>query len=207
MTLRVLPGDVGFAQGTGLLQRTIRHTTRGPREEKTWANHALMFTHKGAVGPVPRAEQAWAVEALWRVEHNPWWERHESESGYRIRIYRPDFVMPTEMRGIVQHALEHEGERYGWWKLGTHLLDRVLFDDKKVLSSFLRVDSRPICSYLVARAFEEEGYRYAFGDIPPVAQDPDEMMDHTEKTSWMTPAQIAAQCLAQWSYVGETRIP
>lgn len=194
------PGDVGFTQGCGWLQGAIRLATRGPREEKTWANHALMFTTRGGVGPgLAPDRQAYAVEALWHVEVNPWYERHRKDHGTKLRVYRPTFLSPAERERVVETALAHVGERYGWWKLAAHLADRVLFDDRKVVSSFLRVDSRPICSYLVARAYEVAGHPKAFGPIPAAAQDPDEMMDFVDNATYRSPR--------AWRFVGEVAIP
>jgi len=201
--IRVQAGDVGFTRGTGLLQRAIRYATRGPNEEKTWANHVLLFTTPGTVGPAPRIDtdwgtgQAWAIEALARVEENHWYDRHKKEIGYTLRVYRPTFLTPETTARLVETARAHVGERYGWWKLLFHGVDRFVFNDRKVLSQFLRVDSRPICSYLVARAFQIAGYRAAFGPIVPAAQDPDEMLDWVDKSTYYDET---------WKYVGEFEV-
>jgi hypothetical protein len=199
-------GDVGFTQGTGSLAKAIRYATTGPREQKTWANHTLLFTKPGIVVPtgslVSPSWQAESIEALWKVERNPWWERHQGDHGSKIRVYRPDFLQAENKHGLIETALSHEGEKYGWWKLGTHLLDRWAFDDKKVVSNLLRVDDRPICSYLVGRSFEIAGYRYAFGDLEPRAQDPDEQMDYCQLSAEFNP-----DTMCTWTFVGEATIP
>lgn len=199
MTLWAKPGDVGFTHGRGIFQQAIRYVDVSPDGRKTWANHTLLFTREGRVGPVPTHQQAWAVEALWKVEHNPWWDRHRDEAGYRIRIYRPLFLQRPEAAGqIVANALSHKGERYGYWKLAAHALDRALFDGEKKISSLLFLDSRPICSYLVADAYGEEGYPRAFGGVPQGAS-PDSMLDYCEATSY------GAHPL--WAYVGDVEVP
>ena len=190
----VQAGDVGFTRGTGLFQQAIRYATRGPGEEPTWTNHSLMFTTAGAVGPAEPHRQARAIEALARVEENPWYARHRHETGYTIMVYRPTFLSPESMARLVETARAHIGERYGWWKLGAHLLDRIFFEDKKTVSNLLRIDDRPICSYLVARAYEIAGHPHAFGPIEARAQDPDEMMDHVDDATWLEPE--------TWNYVG-----
>ncbi len=191
------PGDVGFTRGTGLFQQAIRYVTQGPNEEKTWANHTLMFTTAGIVGDAPMLMQAHAVEALARVEENPWFDRHRTEDGYTLRVFRPTFLMPIQTRRLIETARSHIGQEYGWWKLGAHLIDRFLFDDRKVISNVLHVDDRPICSYLVARAYEVAGYPHAFGPIKAGAQDPDEMMDFCREETYHGTV---------WNYVGEYRV-
>ena len=196
MILNVDAGDVGFAHGTGWLQKAIRYVEKDPWERRpAWANHSLLFTRAGVVGPVPLERQAWAVEALWHVEHNPWWDRHKTESGYRVQVFRPLFLRDGAA-GVVAEALNHVGQRYGWFKLGFHAVDRVLFGGKETTSRLLFLDNRPICSYLVAQAFETAGYPHAFGTaIPARAQDPDDQHDHVTSGE------------GRWAYVGETVIP
>ncbi|KKL65069.1 hypothetical protein LCGC14_2158610, partial [marine sediment metagenome] len=75
MKLKAKAGDVGFAHGTGWLQKAIRYVEKDPWERRpAWANHSLLFTRPGVIGPstLMGPPQAWAVEALWHVEHNPW---------------------------------------------------------------------------------------------------------------------------------------
>ena len=200
-------GDVGFAHGDGWLQKSIRYVEKDPWERRpSWANHSLLFTRGGIVGPVPVERQAWAIEALWHVEHNPWWERHKTESGYRVQVFRPLFLESETVEGYIfpdsnlvrDEALKHEGQTYGWWKLGTHAVDRFVFGGREVTSRLMFLDDRPICSYLVAQAFEAVGYPHAFGAaIPARAQDPDDQ--HRYVTS-----SVAA---GRWAYIGETVVP
>jgi len=166
----------------------------------------LLFTKPGIIGPVAVERQAWAVEALWHVEHNPWWQRHEKESGYRVQVFRPLFLsedLPdgwsySEAGLVVAEALKHVGQRYGWWKLGTHAIDRFLFKGDEVTARLMFLDNRPICSYLVAQAFEAAGYPTAFGrHIPARAQDPDDQHDHV----------TSAEAVRRWAYLGEAVIP
>jgi len=186
-------GDVGFAHGTGWLQRAIRWAERAPGETPSWANHSLLFTRAGIVGTAPVAHQAWAVEALGRVEHNPWFDRHSNEAGYRVQVFRPLFVNYPGV--VVANALAHKGDKYGWWKLGAFLGDRFFFKGLPFLAKLLFLDNRPICSYLVGSAFEEAGYPHAFGPVPARAQDPDTQHDY------VTSGQ------GRWSYVGEVQVP
>jgi len=194
MTLRAEPGDVGFAAGNGWLQRAIRLVETSPGEAPTLVNHSLLFTRAGIVGPARRAEQAWAVEALGRVEHNPWYERHAKEDGYHVQVFRPLFLNWRDTGEVVVRALQHKGQRYGWWKLAAHLGDRYLFAGRSVLGRLLCVDSRPICSYLVGAAFEDAGYPHAFNGVPARAQTPDYQHDYVMSNN------------GRWSYIGEATV-
>jgi hypothetical protein len=189
-------GDVGFCRGRGFMSWAIREAQKRPGEAPSWANHTVLFTYPGSIGRnIPRAHQAHAIEALWHVEHNPWWERHREEDGYTVQVFRPLFLDWDDAPKVVDNAMAHLGARYGWWKLGFHLTDRVLFDGDRKLSRFLHVDSRPICSYLVAQAFADAGYPEAFGtEVPPQAQDPDDQHDHVTSG------------LGRWAFVGEYQI-
>ena len=203
-------GDVGFTAGKGILSSIIRHSTQARGEGETVVNHTLLFTRGGYVVPdphvIPSTHPALAVEALWKVEHHSWWHAHHHEAGTRIYVFRPAFLDEEAKRRVIQRALQHVGERYGWWKLLFHLGDHQAAQwgweapGEKKLSSLLRVDKRPICSYLVGRSFEEEGYPEAFGSkVPPQAQDPDDQWDYAI-ADWEAGG-------GHWRFVGSAEVP
>jgi hypothetical protein len=97
-----------------------------------------------------------------------------------VRVFGPvPPYTPDELQVFVAAADEFVGAKYGWWKLGFHLLDRAIFKGRKVLSALLRVDKRPICSYLAARVCATVGSD--FGMVPQAAT-PDEMLDYALAT-------------------------
>lgn len=177
----VMPGDIVFTRGTSLLGRLIRWAETGKGEEKTWANHVGVVVKAGHIVPseiggelTPPA--AVVVEALMRVECWEWWPAHKDETGAGLMVYAPR--IPEFRRAIIARAAEKfVGDKYGWWKLFFHLADRALFGGKKVFSSMLRIDKRPICSYVAAVAAAQAGV--SFGMIPRSA-DPDEMLDYCQ---------------------------
>ncbi len=198
-------GDVGFGHSSGVTGAPIRWATRSKNETPTWANHSLLFTTPGIVGPlgeletkaIPESKQARAVEALWHVKHHRWYKAHHKDTGYRVKVFRPTWLSLEEREAVVENALQHVGERYGWWKL-LFQFTRKASGGRINLAKLLFLDSRPICSYLVSNAFEEEGWPDAFGPkIPPQAQDPDDQHDFCEWASYEN---------ALWKYVGETGI-
>lgn len=173
----VEPGDILFTRGSTLLSRLIRWAQTDPKEEETWANHVGIVVKGGALSTtVPTWMQAEVVEALWKVELNRWAFRHATDKEYAFRVYRPlelDWCLPF----VVHYALKQVNKSYGWWKLFAHLGDRLIFRGKKVISRMLFVEEKPICSYLVAHAFEQCGVTFG---MPADATDPDEMLDYCE---------------------------
>lgn len=177
MSLKVVAGDVVFVRGQGVLQRLIRWAETEPGEEATWANHVAVVVKAGWLVPPDPSERrglAETVEALWRVEHNRWWNRHKADKGCEVMVYRHGNMTPDQVEHVTRYAMNQVGNKYGWWKLGVHLADRLIFGGKTRLSRWLCVDKRPICSYLVARAFEVVGI--GFG-MPAAVATPDEQLD------------------------------
>ncbi len=194
-------GDVFFTHSDSLLGKAIRWAETDPGETNgTWANHAGVVVEDGWLGdpeaalsqeylikgyPMP----AQVVEALWKTRRGPL-----DISKIEVRVFRP--VPPLtaeELERFVRRAESFVGATYGWWKLLVQLADRAIFNGRKILTTALYRDDRPICSYLAARvyAFAESADRqmarfkkrndvsrvFAFG-MPPQAADPDEMLDY-----------------------------
>lgn len=175
-------GDVFFTRSQGLLGRAIRWAESDPEETNgTWTNHTGVVVARGWIIPPDTDANVFAVviEALGHVRRQEWWTAHKREvqAGTQIiRVFRP--VPGLELRnlvGLLREAESYLGDRYGWWKLLFHLTDRVLFKGEKRVSRLLRIDSRPICSYLAAKSFYAAGRTFG---MPPQQADPDEMMDY-----------------------------
>ena len=186
-------GDIFFTRGSGLLSRLIQVATTEPKEAKTWANHTGGFVASGFVVPmfdydVPPAR---AIEALGKVEKNEWFHRHEKETGYQVAVFRHRTATPEMIARRCLYLERHVGDSYGWWKLGFHLADRLVFRNRKVFSRLLHKDDRPICSYLEAKSWGNIGIDFG---MSPESADPDEMMDwcqaHPETWEWVGTAEI-----------------
>lgn len=191
-----LPGDVFFTRSSSLLGRLIRWAEHDPKEEDgAWANHVGVVTMSGWIVPPKPRSAAWCfavvVESLWRTMRWEWFPAHKKEVGNEIRVYRLKNGLPSEQwRAFGDEANKFIGAKYGWWKLFAHLGDRVFFRGRKFLSGQLTIDGRPICSFRAAHIFAAAGV--SFG-VDPDAADPDEMMDHCERSE-------------EWVLVGSSKI-
>jgi len=184
LPLYAFRGDTFFTRSDSVLGKVIRWAETDPGEEKTWANHTGVVVKDGWLVPPSEAYKtpvlAVVVEALAHVMHQVWWTAHKDEvlKGQRIVAYGP--VEPRTMEEFAAfkfYAMSKVGARYGWWKLLFHGADRLFFKGKKRLSKLLRVDSRPICSYLAAEANFEQAMTFG---MSPQAATPDEMLDYCE---------------------------
>lgn len=193
-----LAGDVFFTRSSTLLGRLIRWGEKDKGEvEATWANHAGVVVADGWIGTpassLPGASdprpQAVVIEALWKTRKGPL-----KVNGTEVRIFRPvPGWTASELAVFLDAAETFVGNTYGWWKLGFQLADKIV--GRKLFTTLLHKDGRPICSYLMAKvvgAAESverimarigvlgktlNGRAYfAFG-IPPQTVDPDEAMD------------------------------
>lgn len=189
-------GDVFFTHSSSLLGVAIRWAETDPGETNgTWANHAGVVVEEGWIAPPsapdlpPGYAEAVVIEALWKTRQGPL-----NVSNVAVRVFRPiPPLTDEELDRLITRAASFVGDTYGWWKLLFQLGDRLIFQGKKVLTTALHHDERPICSYLVAKAYayaesqERQMARfkktndvsriYAFGFAPQTA-DPDEMMDY-----------------------------
>lgn len=196
-------GDTFFTHSSTLLGRVIRWGETDPGETNgTWANHAGVVVEDGWIGEDGAAVDvgpgrtlrigrdvpaAIVIEALWKTRRGPL----DLSKGLEVRVFRPIPEYTEEERNrFVIAAAKYVGDTYGWWKLLVQLADRQIFKGRKVLTTALYRDDRPICSYLAAKVNEAArpigtvvrypGERLAswpgFG-MPPQAADPDEMMD------------------------------
>jgi len=218
----VKAGDTFFTHSTTLLGRLIRWGETDPGEVKgsTWANHAGVVVEDGWIGePLSPQSEAWdevisrlvagrgaslsvalvgptkqavVIEALWHTRKGPL-----VLGSTLVRVFRP--VPAYDEHERERFALEAEtfvGDKYGWWKLGAQLADRLAFKGRKVIGALLFKKDRPICSFLagfvnhMAQGKERVSARvlaglvngaaiYAFG-VPPQSCDPDGMLDWCE---------------------------
>jgi cell wall-associated NlpC family hydrolase len=178
------PGDVFFTRGRGWLSRAIRFFTRRIGESRTKVNHVGVVVEAGwmkngrheqeAGFTRPGEKEAVVVEALSRVR------KHTLASEYldrrtEVAVYRPRGLGSDELEKAVDWAQRQVGHPYGWFRLIGHFLDWFLLG-AYVFRRLFRTKRYPICSYLVAEAFEQVRHRF-FGE-PPDEVSPDDVWDY-----------------------------
>jgi hypothetical protein len=114
---------------------------------------------------------AQTIEALWHVEHTTWFDRHEDET-CSVELWRPRL---PQSNAHIHRELEwlhrQVGNRYGWWKIGLILGQRLLRIPFKKL---MFIEERPICSVLSAIGKKLGGISF---DRDPMDCTPDNMHD------------------------------
>jgi hypothetical protein len=161
------PGDVLVTRGTGWLSKAIRVFTRRIGESRTKVNHVGLVVEGGPL------EEAWVVEALWKVVRRRLVEGYGSKRSPALGIFRPTNLSEEEIRAVVAAAEGYVGRRYGVLKLVAHLADWVL-QGAYVFRRLTNDDRYPICSWLVAHAFKKAGKHFG---VAPGAASPDDVWD------------------------------
>lgn len=161
------PGDVYLTKGTSFVARLIRTFTTRFGESRSQVNHVGIVVTEGGV------DRAVVVEALSKVKKHPM-ARYQNKTKTAVAVFRPLDLTPEQIGMVVAKALEYEGRSYGYGKIVAHFLDWVL--QGAYLFRRLTSDDRyPICSWVVAYAFEKARPRF-FG-VDPGSADPDDIWD------------------------------
>lgn len=160
------PCDLVLTRGRGLLSRAIRFFETGKGEQRARVNHCAIVTTAGYPWDVQ------IVEALTTVKEHQLWRYANGRD--HVAIYRPTNLTTAEKTKILEAADSYIGKPYGPFKLVLHALDRVI-GDRYVFRRLAFMDDRPICSWLVARAYAAAGK--TFGTLPGTALSPDDIDD------------------------------
>ena len=156
------PCDIVLTQGHTFLSRAIRLFTRRFGESRTQVNHVGIVVMKGS----PPGD-AIIVEALHKVQKHPLGQRYRNGRS-DVAIYRPQNLTDKEKGLILGAANSYVGRSYGYLKIILHLLDWLL-QGEYVFRRLGRMDSYPICSWLVANSYKYAGktFRVASGAASP----------------------------------------
>jgi hypothetical protein len=120
------------------------------------------------------------VEALRKVVVRPISAYARTRSRLLV-CRRPGGLDPDQKQKIVEKAQQYRGRKYGVGKIFAHALDR-LFNNRYVFRRLARMDDYPICSWLVAFAYDRV-LGHHFG-VPPNAAQPDDLLDHCVQEGW-----------------------
>ena len=163
-------GDVFFTRGAGVISKIIRFCTREAGEEKTQINHIGIIVQDGSL------HEAIGVEALHEIERHKIGDYYKNTKNM-IAVYRPTNLTSDEIDIVVRAAESQVGKKYGYLKLGMHLLDWLL-GGARVFRFLLSGKSHPICSWLVAYAFAQAGKNFGMNEN---IADPDEIWDYVNE--------------------------
>lgn len=132
--------------GGWLSRRIAWFTSRKNSEPPTQATHVGMMRDPLRV-----------CEALSRVTIQPLSDRID---GNRIEIYRPFILLPntartSALRGCITSKCDKwKGRQYGYLKIFAQALDGLL-GERYIFRRLCRMERWPICSWLVAHAYEK----------------------------------------------------
>ena len=177
--MRLQPLDLFFTRSPSWLSRAIRWAEREPGEEKSLTSHVgVIVTH----GDLPQVE---CIEALRKVRRHRLWKKY-GRSRTELVVYRPMNIKPLHQSLILNGIKRRVGQKYGYGKIGLHLLAKLTGRREWKRLSFL--DRFPICSYLVAMEFGRWGYHFGVSDRKA---DPDDILDfcqgHPDKWTKVRP--------------------
>lgn len=169
----LLPGDLFLTRSRTMTGRAIRFFTRAFGESRTKVNHCGVVVEGG------RTKDAVVVEALSRVRRHTLGYQYAGDD-VEVAVFR---MRKADRYAVVDEAVKHLGERYGRWKIALHVADWLLLG-AYAFRRLGRVPNRPICSYLVWRAFSRVGINFG---VPLEKCTPDDIWDyvtqHDEKFS------------------------
>lgn len=164
--MRLEPGDVFLTQGSSFVSRAIRFLTRDKGESRTEVNHVGVVTAHGS------ERTATIVEASSKVVRRRM-ESYFGSKNTKVAIYRYSLLNDIEERQVVRAANDYVGAKYGYLKIVAHFLDWCL-GGVYFFRRFAQMDNYPICSWLVAYAYQDAGL--GFG-IEANAASPDDIWD------------------------------
>lgn len=165
-------GDIFATKGNGWISKAIRFCSKKIGESRTEVNHVGLI-HTPGTPPCTSV----GIEALHRVKQHTLLDQYQNKDT-DIYILRPKNLDRDQLTGILNVAQSHVGKKYGYVKIGLHLLDWALLG-AYVFRRFGRMKNYPICSWLVDDAYRK-GAGLNFGVAQAQCQ-PDDIWDFAIK--------------------------
>lgn len=159
-------GDVFLTQGNSFVSKAIRVLTRNKGESRTQVNHVGVVVKDGD------KDTAVIVEASSKVVRRMMTNYARSKNT-KVAIYRYTKLTGREEDAIVDYSNNMVGAKYGYIKIVAHFLDWCL-GGIYFFRRFAQMEKYPICSWLVAYAYQDAGL--GFG-IEANAASPDDIWD------------------------------
>ena len=156
------PADVVLVRHSGIVAMLIRRFSQGRNEPGTLWDHVEV-----AIGPDQTIGSSWRGTGIRPMADVV----ADSE---RTQVWRLEGLQ-LKRKVVTERALEYHGCAYGKLKIIAHGLDGLL-GGAYLFRRLCRMDNYPICSWLVAYAYDSVGER--FSGLPPNAVQPDDIGDH-----------------------------
>ena len=138
-------GDILAIRGTSFFARAILKATGNT------VSHLGMII---AAAPGPDL----VIEALWRVQTRPLpISIADAEKAY---ILSDHSLNPAQRNQLVSNACEFSADGYGWWDIGLQGADAIFHTTFFTDRFAWKLNRHPICSYLVARAYQQLGLTF-----------------------------------------------
>ena len=170
--LKVEPGDIILFRGGGWISNKILKLSTADGEDESLYSHVGIYIEHGSV------YTAQFVEAVHPYSRATTLSLGYCEANPSISIARCINLSDETRRNIATESLKYVGRRYGWLKLGLHLIDSKIFGDRYVSRRLAR-SSMPICSWVVTKAYG--AYDLNFG-VPGNAAQPDDIGDYCSRS-------------------------
>lgn len=185
MAITFYPGDIVFSKRSTLTSRLIRFFTRNAGESRSRVSHVALIVEKAYMNEAvtieantPKVElRKFPTEYLFADDsRGSWW------------VYRCSWLSDAQRAMIVKSASRYLNKPYSYWKVAMHTLDWVL-QGAYVFRRLGSMDRYPICSWLVAQAYDR-GAWITF-DVDPGQASPDDIWDYVTRRG--VPWQVVAE--------------
>lgn len=163
------PADIVFVSDKSLLSRLINKFQA--KEDRSIFSHCALAVNKDTL-----------LEARLKVQYTPF--SYYTNKKSNICICRNVKLTSGEKLKIVYNAIDmFLYKKYGFQKLLLHAVDyffsKLVKKDVVFARNLCKSDRYPICSYLVAKAYQNY---YNFNNIPFFAVQPDDIFDSIIKS-------------------------
>jgi hypothetical protein len=150
----LLPCDIVLARHRGAFLSSAIRMFEGWQNP---TNNAIIASHSGLITRPGIELEAEITEALTKVrEHTLAEAGYGSDPKIDICVFRPINITDAQKHRIVASALSFVGDTYGYAKILAQLGDSLI-GGGYFFRRLCRIDKFPICSYVVGKAFADEG--------------------------------------------------
>lgn len=170
-------GDIFCYNSKNLIGKIVKWAEKGYSEAPSKVSHCGIFVNDGSLKNVN------IIEALFPkgVTYRRFWNAYQYDLS-RVYVLRALNLSNEERLKIVKYAVSEVGYPYGTFKLVPHLVDGILAKifhkrDLQFFRAMCKIDTFPICSYLVAKAYDTIDKNFG---LKASYATPDDILDFAE---------------------------